>query len=119
MKTTLQILTEARSIINKGFYQRGYYDGGHCYCAVGAINMAAEGEACASGSDDPLRNGPTRNRSIFFLANAIFGGEKSNLDEVFHFNDKNKKEVVLAAFDRAISNARRRHISKTPLKVSA
>lgn len=52
-KTLLQILTEARELVSRGWMQGHYYDPEtHCYCATGAI-MRAVGYLLPVGIPSP------------------------------------------------------------------
>lgn len=84
MKTTKQILTEARELVSKGWVQ-GEYERDGCYCLVGAINEVrgdSHGYAEAIGT-------------MFKL----IGNSLSDWNDM---PERTQAEVV-AAFDKAIA----------------
>lgn len=127
----VDILVAARDIIANGRWKQGSFCGytlredgevdwekGPCYCAVGALNEAAEkpvGVAPTATSSPKYPHG----RAAFFLANAITG-RSGDVADVIAFNDRpgRTREEVVKAFDVAISNCRRRKVTNKVLRTA-
>lgn len=121
----VNILTKAREIVANGWYQ-GYFrsPGGGCFCAMGALSLAAtNGEAYSRPPFYANRYGNVAERALFFLRNAVTGKiptEAYGWHDIVAFNDseKTQKRDVLKAFDVAICNARRRKTTQKPLRTA-
>jgi len=97
MKTTIEILKEARDLIAKdGAWGQHAYEANGCFCALGAINEVARGDASAVPASDPAREALARAINVHYVY-----GEGA----IYHFNDtlgRTQAEVV-AKFDEAIA----------------
>ena len=99
-KTALDILKEARDLLNKGWTKGMYTDMNGAYCAVGALRQVATGdyglEHVVPMLFECIPNHPSEFREWW-----------NQWDEIVSFNDRlsTAKEDVLALFDCAIQKA--------------
>ncbi len=114
---TVDVLIKAREYIASGWRRGAYCDWGEagengcCYCALGAIGMAQPGIYPSPRlHDGTVRRYPESTRAYEYLMRVVYTEHRVG---VSLWNDAPGRTVgeVLAAFDQAIKNAKRRHIN--------
>src|SRR4051812_6916470 len=109
---TVDVLIKARELVMTGWTQNRYCSTGKtCFCALGAIGMVCPGTypgVDAAEDKDGKSNYPEGTLAAKYLAAALPVGNFG----VASWNDAPGRTVgeVVQVFNRAIANARRRHL---------